>query len=90
MTSEFNENGRLASNHTIGVKNNHDVKNYITPDKEKMQADEVIDVDGNSLALSKEQFAINVIEKRGVFANVDFDGFRPLFDRLKSILQQPE
>ena len=90
VTSEFNENGRLASNHTIGVKNNHDVKNYITPDKEKIQADEVIDVDGNSLALSKEQFAINVIEKRGVFANVDFDGFRPLFDRLKSILQQPE
>lgn len=90
VTSEFNENGRLASNHNIGVKNNHDVKNYITPDKEKIQADEVIDVDGNSLALSKEQFAINVIEKRGVFANVDFDGFRPLFDRLKSILQQPE
>jgi len=90
VTSEFNENGRLASNHNIGVKNNHDVKNYITPDKEKIQADEVIDVDGNSLALSKEQFAINVIEKRGVFANVDFDGFRPLFDRLKSILQQSE
>jgi len=57
VTSEFNENGRLASNHNIGVKNNHDVKNYITPDKEKIQADEVIDVDGNSLALSKEQFA---------------------------------
>ncbi len=88
VTSEFDENGRLASNHIIGVKNNHDVKNYITPDKEKIQADEVIDVDGNSLALSKEQFALNVLEKRGAFANVDFDGFRPLFDRLESILQQ--
>lgn len=90
VTSEFNENGRLNDNHSIGVKNNHDVKNYITPDKEKIQADEVIDVDGKSLALSKEQFASNIIERKELFANVNYDGFRPLFDRLKSILQQPE
>ena len=88
VTSEFNENGRLNANHSIGVKNNHDVKNYITPEKEKIQADEVIDVDGNSLALSKEQFAANILERKGLFATVNYDGFRPLFDRLKSILQQ--
>lgn len=88
VTSEFNENGRLNANHSIGVKNNHDVKNYITPEKEKIQADEVIDVDGNSLALSKEQFASNILERKELFANVNYDGFRPLFDRLKSILQQ--
>lgn len=88
ITSEFNENGRLNANHSIGVKNNHDVKNYITPEKEKIQADEVIDVDGNSLALSKEQFASNILERKEQFANVNYDGFRPLFDRLKSILQQ--
>ena len=57
ITSEFNENGRLIENVKIGVKNNHDVKNYIQPSKEKIQADEVIDIDGNSLALSKEMFA---------------------------------
>lgn len=90
VTSEFNENGRLNANHSIGVKNNHDVKNYITLDKEKIQADEVIDVDGNSLALSKEQFASNILEKNEPFANVNFDGFRPFFDRLRSILQQSE
>lgn len=88
VTSEFNENGRLNANHSIGVKNNHDVKNYITPEKEKIQADEVIDVDGNSLALSKEQFASNILDRKEQFANVNYDGFRPLFDRLKSILQQ--
>ena len=88
VTSEFDENGRLKSNHTIGVKNYHDVKNYVLPEKEKIQADEVIDTDGNSLALSKEQFAINILEKIGDFANVDFGAFRPIFDRIKSIVQQ--
>jgi predicted ATP-binding protein involved in virulence len=87
-TSEFNEIGRLEADHRIGVKNNHDVKKYIQPEKEKIQADEVIDIDGNSLALSKEQFATNILNKKGCFANVSFDAFRPVFDRLKSILQQ--
>ena len=88
ITSEFNENGRLESDHKIGVKNNHDVKKYIQPEKEKIQADEVIDIEGNSLALSKEQFASSILEKKGGFANVSFDAFKPVFDRLKSVLQQ--
>lgn len=87
VTSEFNENGRLESNHNIGVMNNHDVKNYIMPEKEKVQADGVIDVDGNSLALSKEQFASNILEKREGFASVDFSAFKPVFDRLRALLQ---
>ena len=87
VTSEFDENGRLKLEHKIGVKNNHDVKNYILPEKEKIQADEVIDIDGNSLALSKEQFASNILAQKGNFANVDFDAFRPVFDRLRSIIQ---
>ena len=37
VTSEFNENGRFTSDVRIGVKNNHDVKNYILPEKEKIQ-----------------------------------------------------
>ena len=87
ITSEFEENGRLKSDHRIGVKNNHDVKNYILPEREKIQADEVIDIDGNSLALSKEQFATNILEKNGDFANVNFEAFRPVFDKLLSILK---
>ena len=87
-TSEFNEDGRFKSDHTIGVKNNHDVKKYIQPENEKIQGDEVINIDGKSLALSKEQFAINILNKRGDFANVNFDAFRPVFDRLRSILNE--
>lgn len=53
VTSEFNENGRLKADLHIGVKNNHDVKKYIDPSQEKIQCDEVIDLNGNSFALSK-------------------------------------
>lgn len=86
ITSEFNENGRLIEDVKIGVKNNHDVKNYIQSEKEKIQADEVIDINGNSLALSKEAFATNILNREGNFANVNFDAFKPVFDRLKEIL----
>ena len=87
VTSEFNENGRLKSDPKIGVKNNHDVKNYVLPEKEKIQADEVIDINGNSLALSKEQFATNILEGTGNFSNINFDAFKPVFERLREILQ---
>lgn len=89
VTSEFNENGRLVANNQIGVKNNHDVKKYVQPENEKIQADEVIHINGDSLALSKEQFATNIVEKKGDFANVSFEAFKPVFDRLRNILQQP-
>ena len=87
VTSEFNENGRLKSDTKIGVKNNHDVKNYVKPENEKIQADEVIDIAGKSLALSKEQFATNILEKTGNFSNVKFEAFKPVFERLREILQ---
>lgn len=87
VTSEFNENGRLKSDPKIGVKNNHDVKNYVKPENEKIQADEVIDIAGKSLALSKEQFATNILEKTGNFSNVKFEAFKPVFERLREILQ---
>ena len=85
-TSEFDENGRLKTEHRIGVKNNHDVKNYVLPEKEKIQADEVIDIEGNSLALSKEQFATNILDRNGDFANMDFEAFKPVFERLRDII----
>ncbi|MBR6177973.1 MAG: AAA family ATPase [Bacteroidales bacterium] len=87
ITSEFNENGRLKENNKIGVKNNHDVKNYLNPCNEKIQADEVIDIEGNSLALSKEQFASNILDQKEGFTNIDYCAFRSIFERLRTILQ---
>lgn len=86
ITSEFNENGRLIENVQVGVKNIHDVKSYIDTEKEKIQGEDVIDINGNSLALSKEAYATNILNKNGNFANVNFDAFRSVFDRLKKVL----
>lgn len=85
-SSEFNENGRLKTDLTISVKNFHDIKNNLCAEQEKIQAKDIVDQDGNSLALSKEDFATNILDKRGSFSNVDFEGFKPLFERLQSIL----
>lgn len=88
VSSEFNENGRLVADLHIGVKNNHDVKKYIDPSQEKIQCDEVIDLNGNSLALSKEQFAANILNKTEPFDRMDFSGFRAVFDRIKNLLHK--
>lgn len=87
VTSEFNENGRLKTNPHIGVVNIYDVIKNLLPSQEKVLADGVIDINGNSLALSKEQFAKNILYKNDGFENVDFEGFRAVFDRLMDILQ---
>lgn len=86
VTSEFNENGRLSTDLKIGVKNFHDVKAYVESTKEKIQADEVVDIEGNSFALSKEQFALNILNKTHPFDNINFDAFKPVFERLQNII----
>lgn len=86
VTSEFNENGRYIADLTIGVKNIEKVKNYIESTKEKIYDHDVIDINGNSLALSKENFATNVLNSVTPFDNMDFSGFRAVFERLKSVV----
>ena len=85
ITSEFNENGRCISDLTVGVKNIEKVKNYTDSSKEKIYDHDVIDINGNSLAQSKESFASNVLNSVPPFDNMDFTGFKAVFDRLKSV-----
>lgn len=86
VTSEFDEIGRLKTNKQIGVKNFDKIKQYLKPEKEKIKAEDVVDLEGNSLALSKELFATNILERKENYSDVDFDAFRAVFDRLKDIL----
>lgn len=86
VTSEFNENGRYKADSTIGVRNSDTVKKYIDVSKEKIYDHDVIDINGNSLALSKENFAANVLNTVPPFDNMDFSGFRAVFDRLRNII----
>lgn len=59
FTSEFNENGRLVSDRNVGVRNADSIKKNLSQSKEKIKDNDVFDLDGNSLALSKENFAQN-------------------------------
>lgn len=90
ITSEFNENGRLISDRNVGVRNADSIKKNLSQSNEKIKDNDVFDLDGNSLALSKENFAQNVLEKTVPFDNMDFSAFYPGFARLKEILERPE
>lgn len=87
VTSEFREDGRLKENPEIGVENYHDVKAYTLPEREKIQSDEVIHIRGNSLALSKEDFATKIYTQEPPFDTMDFSAFKTIFERIKNILQ---
>ena len=90
ITSEFNENGRLISDRNVGVRNADSIKRNLSQSNEKIKDNDVFDLDGNSLALSKENFAQNVLEKTVPFDNMDFSAFYPVFNRLKEILEREE
>ncbi len=41
---------------------------------------------GNNVALSKNSFADNILNKSSNFLNIDFSGFTPLFERIQLII----
>lgn len=86
LSSEFNDKGRLMTNLEIGVCNHNKIVKYIARDFEIIIDQDVISIQGNSVALSKESFALNILNATGDFSNVNFDGFKPTFERLKQIL----
>ena len=54
-----------------------------SPNNVKIKGNDVFDLDRNSLSLSKENFAQNVLDKTVPFDNMDFSAFYSVFDRLK-------
>jgi len=52
----------------------------------KILDDLVFDRDGNNVALSKNSFAENILNGSDGFANIDFSGFKPLFERIQLII----
>ncbi len=88
ISSEFDKNGRLEANKCVGVKNNEKIKNYISKEQEKIKDNDVIDIEGNSLALTKEEYASNILDQIPPFDKMNFDAFKPVFDRLKIILNK--
>ncbi|MBQ4279262.1 MAG: ATP-binding protein, partial [Rikenellaceae bacterium] len=88
LSSEFNKAGRLSSNAEIGVLNYRLVTTCLDHDSEKIIDQEVFDIHGQSLALSKEAFAQHIFDATENFTDINFDGFRQTFDRLRHLLSK--
>ena len=86
VTSEFDINGRYKAEPTIIVLNAKEIRKHIEPKWEKIYDHDVIDMTGKSLALSKDKYALNILESIAPFDSVDFSGFRAVFECLKSIV----
>ncbi|MCY9835456.1 AAA family ATPase [Aeromonas media] len=85
VSSEFNDNGRLIENFTIGVKNQNKIKGKNVKSRDNIIDSEVIDVEGNSLAMSKSDFANYIYSQHSAFDDVDVASFKPLFDMISEI-----
>ncbi len=81
ISSEFN---KLSGRHL-----SEDL-NCIIPNKlgdlPKIIDDKVFNEKNENVAMSKDEFAENILNQSGEFKNIDFSGFRPLFDILSMIV----
>ena len=83
-SNEFNSDGRLISDPSIGVKNENILREPRKRKIPKIIDADVISINGESKALSKELFAQNILNDN--FKDVSFEGFRAVFERLRIIL----
>lgn len=84
LSNEFNpKDGTLLSDPTVVYKGHLGVFNkpYVFVIEEK-----VFDSEGHSMAMSKNDFAENVLAGKGAFGLFDFNSFRLVFDVIREIL----
>ena len=87
LSEEFSRRGRLNENKDIFFeKDSSKIKNNITREKSLIIDNGVIDIDDNNIALSKNDFAKNILEKTEPFDNIDFSGFKDLFTKLENLI----
>lgn len=87
LTNEFStRSGALLSNHSIICRNN------ALTDAEKKNRIKIVDFGvinvetDENIALSKEDFATNILNRIPPFDNINVDGFRSLFETIRQIL----
>ena len=86
LSEEFSDKGRLLSDKKIGLENAQKIKNKTSRNKSIIVDSGVLDIDENSLALSKNDFSKHILNKDLPFDTVDFSGFRALFDKIQLIV----
>lgn len=85
-SDEFSEHGFLITDSSIICQNLERLKNYKTNRIPKIVDSKIFSSTDESKALSKEDFANNILTN--IFDNISFDGFKPLFERIKKILEK--
>lgn len=85
-SDEFSEHGFLIKDSSIICQNLERLKNYKTNKIPKIVDSKIFSSNDESKALSKEDFANNILTNK--FDNISFDGFKPLFERIKKILEK--
>jgi hypothetical protein len=88
LSEEFSQKGRLKKDRKIGLENATKIKDKISKGKSIIIDSGVLDIDENSLALSKDAFSKHVLNKNEPFNSMDFEGFRGLFDNIQRILTE--
>lgn len=91
LSSEFDERtARHKENKNIIVTNLEKyLKGKTDRSKETILSDGVIDEEGNSLVLSKNDFANSILHNEEPFNDIDYEGFRGLFEVLLEIEKLP-
>lgn len=85
-SDEFSEHGFLITDPSIICQNLERLKNYKTNKIPKVVDNKIFSSNDESKALSKEDFANNILTNK--FDNILFEGFKPLFERIKIILEK--
>ena len=87
LANEFTQHSRrLMTNNTISTTNNK-VESYYKTGIVKIIDEDVYDINENSIALSKNEFAKKVLNKIAPFDIMDFSGFIPLLDNIEDIIK---
>lgn len=87
LSSEFTNIGKLKENKNIIYQNSMKIQENLEITNDKILDTCIFDEDDKSIALSKEDFAKNVLEKKGKFNEMNFEGFRNTFEKIETILE---
>ena len=87
LSNEFKEKShRLITNNEISTSSNK-VDAYYKCGIVKIIDMDVFDLNDNNIALSKNDFASNIINKTYPFDNIELSGFIPLLDKIEEIVK---
>ncbi|WP_060825493.1 ATP-dependent nuclease [Sulfurospirillum cavolei] len=88
LSDEFSDKGRLIEDKTISILNADKIKAKISREKSIVIDSNVIDLDEHNIALTKNDFAENVLYKKQGFENMDFLGFEDIFNNIEAIIER--